>query len=56
VYVRLIATFAAATQLLVTTPILKPLLFPAFGRGGGGFAVGGEVFAAEGDADVFWWQ
>jgi len=42
--------------LLVTTPISKPLLFPAFGRGGGGFAVGGEVFVVEGDADVFWLQ
>ncbi|NCG53229.1 hypothetical protein [Serratia fonticola] len=29
------------------TPILKPLQFPAFGRGGGGFAVGGELFVAE---------
>lgn len=48
--------FLQRLNSLVTTPILKPLLFPAFGRGGGGFAVGGGLFAAKGDADVFWLQ
>jgi hypothetical protein len=47
------ATLPIATRFLVTTPILKPLLFPAFGRGGGGFAVDGELFVVEDDADVF---
>jgi hypothetical protein len=53
VYIKLTATFPAATQLLVERLILKPLQFPAFGRGGGGFAVGGELFVVEGDGHVF---
>lgn len=53
---KLTQHFRQRLNSLVTTPILKPLLFPAFGRGGGGFAVGGELFLVESDADVFWLQ